>query len=212
MLILLYRNQLSYAFHIDFLLWWRRIFFFSFLSLMSSSQNDGISIFDPFENWIINFKIRSPFFPSNTDIISCHSFCKIRVLVLLFSPLTFTTSVITLDFYIVRVHCICHLSCDHSQFSKVFYSLIQGLRSQRSAFADYGKRADPCGTNSHIFPPWVQCDACQRRTCVASCLNGSSINYDAHQLTLSMISVIINSKDSHYQNSLCLRLIWMIAV
>ena len=77
-----------------------------------------------------------------------------------------------------------------SQSSKVFYSLIQKVESQRSAFALWATSVVP----AIIFlSPWLQSDdPCQWSTFLASYLDGSSMTMPTNW-ALSMISVIINS-------------------
>lgn len=127
--------------------------FFPFSSFMSSSyQNGRIIIFGPFANLISNLKDKSPVFSSNSDFFSYHSFCKLRVLVLLCfrlshsQPLSsYLTSMLSgLTAFAISSVTIVNLP----RFSVAWFKDLKA-RHQR---LHYGRRADPCGAKQSHFP------------------------------------------------------------
>lgn len=154
------------------------------MSSISSYQNGGIIIFGPFANLISNFKGKSPVFSSNADFISYHSFCKIRVLVLLCfhpsysQPLSSYLIFILLWFITFAISSVTIVNLP--VFSVAWFKDLKA----RDKPLRYGRRADPCGTQQSHFPRplWIPCDAWQRSTFLTSYLSGSSTNYDTFQI------------------------------
>lgn len=152
-------------------------FSLSFSSLRSSYRHGGFVILVSSANVIRNVKVKPRFFPPNMDINSYHPCCK-SMKAPKSSSFSFTTSHYTWLLH-WQVGSVCSLSCHHGPSSPVSVAWFKKWESGEQPL-HYDRRADPPSISQSAPPggPAWWCRSKEYVSLIASCPNGSFINYD----------------------------------